>query len=113
MPGLSSFKDVSTSLATNGIAAITSDTVAALGPSEVPATALVNGISTTIKIINGIERPILTITLRRQFRIGFGAIEPGSVIVRITPSGSPNRYEKRVEKKTMYSVALRPSMNKS
>ncbi len=59
-PASTSRRDVSTILATNGIAAIVSGTIAAPVPMEVPIKSLVNGIIATIRMTKGIDLPILT-----------------------------------------------------
>ncbi len=51
----------STRRAIKGMAATVSGTIAALVPMEVPATLRVKGMIATIKMINGIERPMFTI----------------------------------------------------
>src|SRR5699024_507858 len=51
---------VSTRRAKNGAVAMVSETVAAIGPIEVPMSHWVNGMSATIKIAYGIERVMLT-----------------------------------------------------
>src|SRR5699024_6447978 len=53
--------EFSTIRAKNGIAATERDTLAAIGPMVVPVISFVSGISATNKMINGIERTILTI----------------------------------------------------
>ncbi len=63
-PWSTSRSAASTSRAKNGMAAIASGTTAPVGPMETPTTSRVKGISTTIRIRNGKDRPMFTIAPR-------------------------------------------------
>src|SRR3989344_3828603 len=59
-----SFKFASMSRAIKGIAAMVRGTMEAVVPRDVPTMMRVNGISATIKMAKGKERPMLTRTLK-------------------------------------------------
>ena len=61
-PLSTSIKEDSTMRAINGAAENVSETMAAVGPKEVPTMVRVTGISMTINKRKGIERVTLTIT---------------------------------------------------
>jgi hypothetical protein len=97
-------RDVSTSLATNGAAAIESGTIVDFVPIAVPTISLESGNRRMMRIMNGKERSTLTILLSTSFRTGFGLSPPwlaGLVMQRRIPKGSPRRTENSVERETI------------
>ena len=95
--GFTSLKLLSTSLATNGAAAITSGTMEAAVPTTVPIISLVSGKTSIISMRNGIERSRFMITFK-TLKTGFGSgiTPPFSPATIKTPKGSPIRIEKNV-----------------
>ena len=68
---------------------MTSMTIIALLPSEVPTIQLATGSIATIRMMNGIERKKLTKTPSSRLSQGIGCSPPLSVTVSTTPSGRP------------------------
>src|SRR5690606_27471705 len=104
-PMSTSWRAVSTSRATYGTAATDSGTMAAVVPMDVPTTHRVNGMMATIKMMNGMERPMLTMTPATRCTSRLGRMCPGLVTTTSTPSGMPNRWPKNTDPATMYSVS--------
>ena len=90
-PWSTSSKEVSTILATNGVAAITSGTTEAVAPIALPTIALVTGTKSIIRMINGIERPMSIAQPSAVLSFGCGQIPCFPVATTRTPSGSPSR----------------------
>ena len=67
--GICPKKTLNTILATKGAAAIVRGTIAATGPIALPTINLVSGITATIRITKGIERPILMIVPKIVLRV--------------------------------------------
>ena len=90
MFGLTSRMLLSTSRATNGNAAITSGTIDASVPIDVPTISLVSGITITIRMMNGTERSRF-ISMPRSERTHFGTrmIPSFPPTASRIPSGSP------------------------
>src|SRR5690606_18406266 len=65
------------------------DTLAAVGPIDVPRISLVTGMRTTNKIIKGMERIILTIVPATCWTNLFSKNIPSLVTKSMTPRGTP------------------------
>ena len=78
-PGEISLSAPSMRRATNGIAAMVSGTEAALMPIDVPTSMRVKGMLATIKMMKGIERPILVIIPNTWLSTGIARICRGRV----------------------------------
>ena len=76
---------------TNGMAATVSGTMAPGTPSDVPTTRRVNGMMATSKMMNGMDRPMLTIQPSTVLRARWGFRPSLAVMTRSTPSGTPIR----------------------
>ena len=95
--GSTSRRLLSTSRAMNGNAAITSGTMEAVVPTDVPTIHRVSGITKIIRIRNGIERSRFTTTSSvRSSHLGSGRIPPFCPVTSNTPSGSPITMAKKV-----------------
>jgi hypothetical protein len=81
--------------------ATVSGTIAALVPTELPATKRVNGMIATIRMMNGVERTRLTTEPSTRLKIGNGRIWPGLVTTSSTPSGRPSAVEITAATETM------------
>ena len=88
-PGSTSWSALSTILATKGAAAMVSGTIAATGPIAFPTINLVSGITATIRITKGIERPTFIMAPRTVLRVLWGLMPLASVTTIVTPRGSP------------------------
>ena len=97
--GLISRRLLSTSLATNGNAAITSGTIEATVPTAVPTISLVRGKTIIMRIRNGIERSRLIIrSIILRMTLGTLMIFPFSPATIRIPSGRPRTIAKKVER---------------
>ncbi|GAA0781112.1 hypothetical protein GCM10008909_02480 [Hathewaya limosa] len=96
--------DVSMILATKGVAAIESGTIAAVDPIVVPTNILDIGNSATIKIIKGTDLKIFTIVSKILFILEFSNICPLEVTRKIIPKGNPRIRENKVDIDTIYKV---------
>ena len=74
---------------TNGMAATVSGTMAPGTPSDVPTTTRVNGMMATSRMMNGMERPTLTIQPSTVLRARCGHRPSLAVMTKSTPSGTP------------------------
>ena len=92
-PCLTDDAEASTLLATIGNDAITSGTIVAEEPTDVPIMSLVNGIAATSIITKGTDLRRLTTDPKTLFRTGFGDMPSGLLTDRNTPSGNPMIYE--------------------
>ncbi len=90
-PWSTSRSAASTSRAKNGMAAITRGTTAPVGPMETPTIRRVKGISATIRIRKGKDRPMFTTAPMILLTTTFCRTPPRSVRISRTPSGTPNR----------------------
>ena len=75
--------------AMKGAAETTSGTMAPLTPILVPTTSLVKGMMATIRMMKGMERPMLTIQPRIRLTALLGRMPWGRVTMSATPSGRP------------------------
>ena len=97
MLGFTSRRLLSTNLATNGNAAITSGTTDAVVPTIVPTIRRVSGNTKIINIKNGTERSTLISTFKNPIRgFGKGKMPFFSPTTSKTPSGRPITTAKRV-----------------
>ena len=100
MFGSTSRRLLSTSLATNGNAATVSGTTDAIVPIDVPIISLVSGITSIIRIRNGMLRKrFITIFKVVRSHFGRGKTPFFSPTTRRTPSGSPITIASRVERR--------------
>ncbi len=104
-PPSTSRTDVSTSRAKNGMAPTASGTVAACQPIEVPTIARVNGISATIRITNGSERPMFTTAPVTLLTVRLCSRPPLPVSTSRMPSGRPSSTVARVARPTIWKVS--------
>ncbi len=72
-----------------GEAAITSMTIMALLPRDVPTMKFATGSMATIRMIKGMERKKFTMMPSRRLSQWMGQMPSRSVMLRITPSGRP------------------------
>ena len=108
-PGSTSLIAISTMRAKNGIATADKGTIAAVGPMKVPTRARVTGMSATIRMMKGTDRPKFTMRSRTRLITspavrepnGRSRKRPGSVPTSTTPSGSPIRTVNTSEMLTM------------
>src|SRR5690625_363272 len=85
--------------------------MAAVVPIDVQTTNLVNGITTTIKIINRIDRKILITTFNTLNTILFSKIPSSFVTTKIIPIGTPIMMDIIRPAPTMYKVSYKDSKN--
>ena len=90
-PASTSAREVSTMRAMKGAAETTRGTTAPLTPILVPTTSLVKGMMATIRMMKGMDRPMLTIQPRIWLTALLGRMPWGWVTVRATPRGRPRR----------------------
>ena len=98
----------STNRAMNGAAPILNGTSAAYTPIEVPTNALVNGISQTIKMINGMERNTFTNTDKTRLYKRFSSSCPFLVRNKTIPKGSPITKPKNPDVNVIKTVSQIP-----
>ena len=100
MFGLTSRRLDSTRRATNGNAAMTSGTMEAVVPTDVPTITRVSGITITIRIRKGTERSRLMMTLMAFISSGgIGRMPFSSPATSSMPSGRPITMAKKVAMK--------------
>jgi hypothetical protein len=104
--GLISLRLLSTRRAIKGKAAITSGTMDAVVPTDVPTIARVRGITIIIRIRNGIERRRFITTFNiRITHFGSGRTPPFSPTTSSTPMGKPIIIANSVAKTVTYTVS--------
>ena len=110
MLGLTSRRLPSTRRATKGKAAMTSGTMEATVPTDVPTMRRVMGMTITMRMRKGTERRKLMMTLMTFMTgAGQGRMPFSSQATRIIPNGRPRRMAKKVERRVTYSVSQRAS----
>ena len=92
----------------NGAEPTLNGTNAAATPIDVPTIVLVNGIIQTMRMINGIERKILTIIDTIWCDILFSNNWPFLVRKRKIPVGNPKTNPKNPETKVITTVSIVP-----
>ena len=90
------------------MATMVSGTHAAVVPMEVPAMRRVSGMIATMRMMNGIERMMLTMVLKIWLMNRFSSIWPLPVMTSVTPRGMPMMAAMIVETETMKSVSSMP-----
>ena len=104
-PASTSFKALSTTRATKGIAAIVRGTIAALVPNAVPTRNRVKGMSNISKMMKGTLLPRLTITSKTALRGLLGRMPFFAVTATTMPIAVPKIAAITVDTNTMYSVS--------
>ena len=92
---------VSTCRPMNGMAAMTSGTIAAVVPIALPTTRRVNGMMATMRMMNGMERTALTTPPTALLSAGASRMPPFFVVCSSTPSGTPRAVAIIIETATI------------
>ena len=95
------------------MAPIVNGTIAAAVPIDEPTIKRVTGISATNRIINGIERPILTTMPKILFMVVFSNKPFFLLKCNSTPSGIPTAKPMKPEVNTITMVSHKESTNNS
>ena len=88
--------------ATKGMADTTSGTIVAVDPMEVPTILRVNGMIATNRMMNGTDRSRFTKNPSTALSGRTGRMPSLSVTESTSPSGSPNRYARKVATSVIY-----------
>ena len=85
-------RELSTTRATKGAAAMVRETMQAVVPMEVPTISRARGWHTTIKMVKGTDRSRFTMMFSARINPrGRGRIPPASPVTRMMPKGRPMR----------------------
>ena len=79
--------------------------MAAVVPIEVPAIHRVNGMIATMRMMNGMLRPMFTTVLAMLLMTALGMMWSRRVTTTSTPRGTPSKLPKSDGAKTMYRVS--------
>ena len=89
-PASTSLREVSTMRAMKGAAEMTRGGMAPRTPIFVPTSSLVKGMTHTIKMMKGRDRPTLMTQPTQRFRVRWGQMPCSPVRISSTPRGRPS-----------------------